>query len=70
MSDTVPFRDIRRMLEENGWALDRISGSHHIFAGPDRPMIVIAVHKGKSKRVYDRTAKKAIEALKGGSPQP
>jgi len=35
-------RKLIKLLKENGWTLDRISGSHHIFEHPDfdRPIPV------------------------------
>jgi len=35
-------RKLIKLLKENGWILDRISGSHHIFVHPDfdRPIPV------------------------------
>ncbi len=35
-------RKLIKRLKENGWTLDRISGSHHIFTHPDfdRPIPV------------------------------
>ena len=31
MPSPIRFAVVRRMFESNGWQLDRISGSHHIF---------------------------------------
>ena len=57
------FRTIRRLIEQHGWALTRINGSHHIFTGPGRQPISVPVHKGKVKDVYRRQILKAIEDL-------
>jgi predicted RNA binding protein YcfA (HicA-like mRNA interferase family) len=27
-------RDIKRRLEQDGWILERVSGSHHVFKHP------------------------------------
>ena len=40
------------MLEEKGYALARIRGSHHVFTKPGALPIVIPVHKNKVKRYY------------------
>jgi predicted RNA binding protein YcfA (HicA-like mRNA interferase family) len=66
MDGDVRFADIRKRLEAHGWALARISGSHHVFTGKDRPTISIPVHKGKVKRVYDDQVNKAIRRLSEG----
>jgi predicted RNA binding protein YcfA (HicA-like mRNA interferase family) len=36
----VRFRDITRLVEALGFQLQRISGSHHIFAHPDVPELL------------------------------
>jgi predicted RNA binding protein YcfA (HicA-like mRNA interferase family) len=33
-----------RLLEADGWALDRIRGSHHVFKHPVKPGIVVVPH--------------------------
>lgn len=66
MSDTVPFRDLRRLLESRGWELTRINGSHHIFRGPGGSVLSIPVHKGQVKRVYRRKIEKALEQSSDG----
>jgi predicted RNA binding protein YcfA (HicA-like mRNA interferase family) len=44
MPSEVAFRDVRRKLEEHGWTLDRISGSHHVFRKEGERPISIPVH--------------------------
>ncbi len=40
-----------RALEEHGWELRRIKGSHHIYALPDNPIIVtVPVHGNRDLR--------------------
>ena len=46
------------MLERNGWTLNRITGSHHIFTKAGEPHLAIPVHKGVVKYVYVKEAKK------------
>ncbi|CAN5827755.1 type II toxin-antitoxin system HicA family toxin [soil metagenome] len=38
-------RDVIRMLEEDGWELDRVRGSHRIFKHPDRQYRVVVAGK-------------------------
>jgi hypothetical protein len=33
--DNVRFRDLQRLLDACGFELDRVTGSHHIYAHPD-----------------------------------
>jgi predicted RNA binding protein YcfA (HicA-like mRNA interferase family) len=34
-----------RLLEANGWALQRVAGSHHIYSKPgERKIITVPVH--------------------------
>lgn len=39
--------DLIRDLQRAGWALDRVTGSHHIFKHPSRPGIVVVPHPKK-----------------------
>lgn len=44
----VSGKNLCKILEEHGWALARISGSHHIFTKPDsEARIVVPVHGNK-----------------------
>jgi predicted RNA binding protein YcfA (HicA-like mRNA interferase family) len=61
MASEIRFAEIRKLLEQNGWTLGRISGSHHIFEKPGATLISIPVHHGKVKPAYVRKAQKAIE---------
>lgn len=60
MSNTVPFRDLRRMLEQAGYTLERVNGSHHLFTKAGERPISVPVHSGKVKRVYQRKIEKAL----------
>ncbi len=62
MPSEVRFADIRKQLESHGWELKRIKGSHHVFGGPGRAIVVIPVHSGKVKAVYARVVENAIQA--------
>jgi predicted RNA binding protein YcfA (HicA-like mRNA interferase family) len=56
----VSFSEIRKLLEEHDFTLDRITGSHHIFKrGP--VIIVIPVHNKRVKVVYVR---RVVEIIK------
>lgn len=72
MPSDVRFADLRRKLEQNGWVLDRIRGSHHYFTHGEEPPMSIPVHGGKVKFGYARDVDKAIEAKRrrqqGGRP--
>ena len=37
-------KQLKRILEQNGWQLDRISGSHHIMIRAGRRSIPVPVH--------------------------
>ena len=39
--------DLVRELAKNGWVLDRVRGSHHIFKHPTRPGSVVVPHPKK-----------------------
>ncbi|WP_272943057.1 type II toxin-antitoxin system HicA family toxin [Geminocystis herdmanii] len=50
-----------KLLELEGFILDRITGSHHIFVKDDI-VFVIPVHRNRVKSVY---VKKVIELIEG-----
>jgi predicted RNA binding protein YcfA (HicA-like mRNA interferase family) len=39
--------DLIRLLETDGWTLDRVRGSHHVFRHPAKPGIVVVPHPRK-----------------------
>lgn len=51
-------RKLIRMLEQDGWVLDRVSGDHHTFKHPKRNMIITVTHPrrdlptGLVRRIY------------------
>ena len=48
----VSGREFCRLLEGHGWALQRISGSHHIYAKPgNTARIAVPVHANTSLKV-------------------
>jgi predicted RNA binding protein YcfA (HicA-like mRNA interferase family) len=40
-------RDIKRRLEREGWRLDRVTGSHHVFKHPQTGATVVLPHPKK-----------------------
>ncbi len=40
-------RAVIRALEQDGWRLVRVRGSHHIFRHPERPGTVVVPHPRK-----------------------
>jgi predicted RNA binding protein YcfA (HicA-like mRNA interferase family) len=36
--------DIKRRLEKDGWVLDRVAGSHHVFEHPQTADIIVLPH--------------------------
>jgi predicted RNA binding protein YcfA (HicA-like mRNA interferase family) len=59
--NNVTFSDIRKLLELEGFDLDRITGSHHIFKR-DEIVLVIPVHNNRVKSVY---VKRVVELIEG-----
>ena len=55
----VTFDDIRTLLLREGFYLDRVTGSHHIFK-KSGVTFVIPVHANRVKSVYVRRAIKLI----------
>lgn len=52
--------DIRQLLELEGYILDRITGSHHIFKR-DEAIFVVPVHNKQVKSIYVRRVVELIE---------
>ncbi len=55
------FAEIEKLLLDDGFVLDRVTGSHHIFRR-DGITFVIPVHKRKVKAIYVR---RVLEILEG-----
>jgi predicted RNA binding protein YcfA (HicA-like mRNA interferase family) len=53
------FGDLRNLLEYEGFYLDRVTGSHHIFKYAETTF-VITVHNHKAKAIY---VKKILELI-------
>ena len=57
------FADLRAVLEEEGFVLDRIAGSHHVFRR-GAAIFVVPVHNNRMKSVYVKRAIAIIEDTK------
>ena len=40
-------REVVAMLKADGWKLDRVKGSHHVFVHDSKPGIVVVPHPKK-----------------------
>jgi predicted RNA binding protein YcfA (HicA-like mRNA interferase family) len=40
-------KNLSAILKENGWTLDRVNGSHHIFIKPGKRSIPVPIHGSK-----------------------
>jgi predicted RNA binding protein YcfA (HicA-like mRNA interferase family) len=54
------FADIRSLLEYEGFYLDRVTGSHHIFKYAELTF-VIPVHDNRVKAIYVRKVLELID---------
>src|SRR5260221_13538468 len=64
----VSFDELRQVLEDHGFTLARITGSHHIFVaeiGEQVWKLTIPFHK-PIKTTYIRTALNAIDEINAG----
>lgn len=68
MPSPVPFRTLRKQLEQAGWHLDRTNGSHHIFKREGRRTFVIPVHQNKVRWVYAKQVEKELGREDEGKP--
>lgn len=59
------YADVLRQLQNNGWSLSRINGSHHMFEKPGEPLLSIPVHNQKVKPCYGKKIDKASRKIKG-----
>src|ERR1044072_3603850 len=60
----VTFDDIRTLLLREGFTLDRVTGSHHIFK-KSGTIFVIPVHSNRVKSVYVKRVIEIVEQAKG-----
>lgn len=55
------FARIRKLLEQENFTLERVTGSHHVFRR-DATIFVVPVHKNKVKAVYVKRVIEIIES--------
>ena len=55
----IDFNDVVKILKHEGWKLDRVRGSHHVFAKYEKT-VVLVMHHNVVKSVYVR---RIIETL-------
>jgi predicted RNA binding protein YcfA (HicA-like mRNA interferase family) len=60
--NNATFSDIRKLLEQEGFILDRITESHHIFT-KDEITFAIPVHNNKVKTLY---VKRVVDLNRAG----
>jgi len=49
---SVSGKEFARMLESHGWSLQRVNGSHHIYAKAGTPVrISVPIHGNESLKV-------------------
>jgi predicted RNA binding protein YcfA (HicA-like mRNA interferase family) len=58
------FAEIRNLLSQEGFQLDRVAGSHHIFKR-GAVIFVIPVHNNRVKAVYVKRMIELIEQAQG-----
>ena len=61
MASEKRISEVKKMLEQAGYRLVRISGSHHCFAKPGETLVSIPVHQGKVKAHYVRQVEKICQ---------
>ena len=59
MPSPVRFGIVKKLLQDKGYVLETIKGSHHTFKKPGSQPVVIPVHHNQVKHVYYRIAQKA-----------
>jgi predicted RNA binding protein YcfA (HicA-like mRNA interferase family) len=59
------FAEVRARLEQAGYRLARVAGSHHIFTRPGAGLVSIPVHHGKVKPFYVRQVEKIVGEAEG-----
>jgi len=59
-------REIMQKLKDNGWVLDRIKGSHHIFEKPSCRSISVPFHGNKDLGDFGKEILKQAGIIKIG----
>jgi predicted RNA binding protein YcfA (HicA-like mRNA interferase family) len=62
----VSFEDLQQVLQDHGFILDRVVGSHHTFIGTvdDQPLSITIPAKHPLKRVYVKMALALIDEVR------
>ncbi len=63
MPSEVRFAEVKKLLEQAGFAHVRTAGSHHIFERSGSPLLSIPVHRGKVKPYYVQKIKRLIAEI-------
>lgn len=50
------------MIEDAGWRLDRVTGSHHVYKHPGRPGTVVVPVHGRNRDIAPGTALAILKA--------
>ena len=58
---SITYAELSAVLTHEGWTLDRVTGSHHIFRSPKGQMLSIPRHGKDVKPVYVKEARKFLE---------
>jgi predicted RNA binding protein YcfA (HicA-like mRNA interferase family) len=58
--NTMRFSDVRGVLEEHGYTLERTKGSHHTFTKKNALTITVPVHKNSVKIDYLKIIAKTL----------
>jgi predicted RNA binding protein YcfA (HicA-like mRNA interferase family) len=61
MPSPVKFREVKRYMEEHGWRLLHVKGSHHVFVKEGMRRFPIPVHHGEVNYAYYRKIKEICE---------
>ncbi len=59
----IAYKDVKKVLEHEGWILDRVKGSHHIYVKKDGTLypLVLPVHGKMLKAHYIREIVELLE---------
>ncbi|PID84485.1 hypothetical protein CSB09_00655 [Candidatus Gracilibacteria bacterium] len=57
---TVQWKDLEKIIKHNGYRLERIKGSHHIYSKENEDPIIAPVHNGEIKIPYKKRFRKQI----------
>ena len=60
----MKYRDIIRLIEQDGWYWKRTSGSHEIYKHPNKPGTVVVAYHG-AKDIPEGTVKSRISRGRG-----